>query len=77
MFINPFDDEFMMPAYDETKPPRMRLYRFMEDGTVIEAATQDDYTWICTIKDPSGKTTKRSIAYSEAMARRFVEEQQP
>ena len=75
--FNPFDSdpEDLMPSpFDDSAPPKMRIYRFFADGTQIEAATQDAYTWRCTVKDANGKLLVQRSVYSEAAARAFLDE---
>jgi hypothetical protein len=75
--INPFDfdvGDVMPNPYDDDAKPTHRIYRFLDDGTIIEAKTHNNYTWRCSVVGPDGKHLKSKIVYSEASAREFVEE---
>lgn len=72
--FNPFNDdegEYMPPP---KATPRIRVYRFLKDGTVVEAATASDYhsAWTGKVTNPDGKVLEERRLYSETDARNFV-----
>lgn len=76
--FNPFDyepEDTMPDPFDDSVPAKMKIYRFLDDGTIVEALTQDARTWRCSVRDPSGKVLKQRTVYSEAAARTFVDEE--
>jgi hypothetical protein len=72
---NPFydNDNDLMPS-PNSGGTKIRIYRFLEDGSEIEAQSPDGHSWTGTVKNPDGKVVKQRSFYSEAAARQFVEE---
>lgn len=76
---NPFDydSEDLMPSpYASQGSPKVRIYKFLPDGTTVEASTSNGYNWTMSVTDPDGKVVLTRSAYSETAARAFVEEYQ-